>query len=375
MLLSVEHHFAFEYDGYISESFLEVRVQPKTTGHQTVHSFVLAVGPACRIFRYTDWNDNITHHFNITRFHNRIEVLARSVVSTHPQAPPLAAVTDAVPSAEPSWQLIDFLQHDGPVPLTPALRRFHRGLRLPRNASLGALVATVAGQVHRRFAYRKDVTRYDSTTEDFLKLGAGVCQDFAHLTLGCLRLSGVPCRYVSGYLQVDPAHQAGEPAQSHAWIEFWSPLLGWIPFDPTHDREVDERYVVVGHGRHYDDVPPNKGIYRGAARETLRAEVRTKATTQRVPLAFQEGIQPIDLPAFKENPGRTQEYDTIVAEAAAAQQQQQQTGARSRDGVVTAPVLPRAGTGTSASRAPAAAASHRPLPAARCCQRDGMHLC
>jgi transglutaminase-like putative cysteine protease len=242
-----------------------------------------------------------------------------------------------VPSPEASWQLLDFLQHGGPVPLTPALRRFHRSLRLPRQASLGTLVAAVAGQVHRRFAYRKDVTRYDSTTEDFLKLGAGVCQDFAHLTLGCLRLSAVPCRYVSGYLQVEPTREAREPAQSHAWIEFWSPRLGWIPFDPTHDREVDERYVVVGHGRHYDDVPPNKGIYRGAARETLRAEVRTKPTTQRVPLAFQEATQPIDLPVFKENPGGTQNYDVIVAEAAAAQQQQQA-------GALVSPALCQAGT-------------------------------
>ncbi|MBI3827603.1 MAG: transglutaminase family protein [Candidatus Rokubacteria bacterium] len=321
MLLSVEHHFAFEYDGYISESFLEVRVQPKTTVHQTVHSFLLAVGPPSRLARYVDWNDNVTHHFNITRFHDRIEVLARSVVSTHPQAPAVAAVTDVPPFGGRPYALLDFLQLGGPVPLTPALRRFHRALKLPRGAGAGALVEAVGGQIHRRFTYRKDVTRYDSTTEDFLRLGAGVCQDFTHLALGSLRLSGIPCRYVSGYLHVDPAQQA-EPAQSHAWIEFWSPSHGWIPFDPTHNRPVDERYIVVGHGRTYDDVPPNRGIYRGSAHERLQAEVRTSATTQRVPLAFQEGTQPIDLPVFKENPGRAGDYDLIVVEAAAQQQQQ-----------------------------------------------------
>src|SRR5207245_2600921 len=128
-----------------------------------------------------------------------------------------------------------------------------------------------------RFEYQKDVTRYDSTTEDFLKLGQGVCQDFAHLMLGWLRLSGIPCRYVSGYLHVD--RRKREPSQSHAWVEFHAPSAGWVAFDPTHGRSVDERYVVVGHGRHYDDVPPNKGIYRGTARETLAAEVYTRLVT------------------------------------------------------------------------------------------------
>src|SRR5207237_485931 len=66
----------------------------------------------------------------------------------------------------------------------------------------------------------------------------------------------------------------GEPAQSHAWIEFHAPSMGWVPFDPTHNALPDERYVVVAHGRSYDDVPPNRGIYRGSAKEVLAAAVR-----------------------------------------------------------------------------------------------------
>ena len=101
---------------------------------------------------------------------------------------------------------------------------------------------------------------HDSTTEDFLKIDGGVCQDFAHLMLALLRLRQVPCRYVSGYLHVE--RKKREPSQSHAWVEFHSPTAGWVPFDPAHNRPVDDRYVVAGHGRHYDDVPPNKGIPR-----------------------------------------------------------------------------------------------------------------
>jgi transglutaminase-like putative cysteine protease len=322
MNLSVEHRLSFQYDGYISESHLELRVQPKTTAHQTVHTFGLSVGPPSRVARYVDWNENLVHHFSITRYHDRIEVLSRSTVSTHPASPSLAGLTDAPAAGEAPHHVHDFLAFGGPVRLTPLLRRFQRGLTLPRGAPLGERVTRAAAHLHGQFAYRKEVTRYDSTTEDFLQAGAGVCQDFAHLMLASLRLLRIPARYVSGYLHLESP--ANEPAQSHAWIEFWAPGHGWVPFDPTHNREVDERYVVVGHGRHYDDVPPNRGIYRGNARETLRAEVRTRLTAQRLPPTREESVQPLEVPVFKEIPERRRDPDFVVAEEAVQQQQQQQ---------------------------------------------------
>src|SRR6266852_8635081 len=94
MLLRVEHKFEFGYDGYISESFIELRVQPKPTATQTVASFSLAVGPPTRVFRYRDWNDNLAHHFTVTKFHDRIEVVARSLVHTHAASPPVASLPD-----------------------------------------------------------------------------------------------------------------------------------------------------------------------------------------------------------------------------------------------------------------------------------------
>jgi transglutaminase-like putative cysteine protease len=322
VILSVEHRLAFEYDGYISESFLELRVQPKSTGHQTVNAFTLAVGPPTRVYRYADWHENVIHHFNVTRYHDRIQVVSRSLVTTHPGVPGVAAAADTTPLGDPPYHLRDFLQLEGPVRFTPALRKFQRSLTLPRGARLGELVRAVGAQIHRSFTYQKDVTRYDSTTEDFLKLGAGVCQDFTHLMLGTLRLLGIPCRYVSGYLHVAPRREG--PSQSHAWVEFWSPASGWVPFDPTHDREIDEHYVVVGHGRTYDDVAPNRGIYRGNARETLRAEVQTRVATGRTAPAPQESVEALDVPVFKEIPARRSDYDGVAMLEAAAQQQQQQ---------------------------------------------------
>jgi len=321
MLLEIGHRFSFQYDTYISESFMELHVQPKTTPDQTVGSFVLAVGPPTRVYRYSDWNDNVTHHFTITRFHDRIEVSSRSMVTTHPTAPPLASLTDPVPVRDVPYPLLDFLAFGGPVQLTPALRAAHKAAVPGRGTTLGAHVLALGRHLASRFEYEKDVTKYDSTTEDFLQIGAGVCQDFAHLMLGLLRLSQVPCRYVSGYLHME--QKLREPSQSHAWIEFWAPSHGWVPYDPTHARAVDERYVVVGHGRTYDDVPPNKGIYRGVAQETLRAEVHTQASAARALPQLTSETRPIPLQTFREAPARRPISAAVAMEDEQQQQQQQ----------------------------------------------------
>ena len=322
MFLEVEHRLSFDYDTFVRESFIELRMQPKTTPHQTVHSFVLAVGPPTTLSRYRDWNDNLVHHFTVTSFHDRIAVAGRTLVATHPTAPPLEQVEDRLPLAGLGYPLWDFLQLGGPIMASPALRKFGAAVPVAERATLGEQVRAVGRHLQREMTYRKNVTRFDSTTDDFLSLKAGVCQDFAHVALGLLRQRHIPCRYVSGYLHVEP--QGGEIAQSHAWIEVFSPTRGWIPFDPTHNREIDERYVAVGHGRHYEDVPPNKGMFRGGAGETLAAEVYTRASVQKDVSTLREEIESIDLPVFQEIPARARGWSDAVADDAIVQQQQQQ---------------------------------------------------
>jgi len=321
MFLEIEHRLSFAYDAFIRESFLELRMQPKTTPHQALQSFVLAVGPPTKVSRYRDWNGNVVHHFTIASFHNRIEVTTRSLVRTEPAAPGLATATDRRPFPDPPYPLLDFMDFDGPVRNSAALRKFAQALPVVSGATLGEQVGAWARHIHERFEYRKNVTRYDSTTDDFLQVEAGVCQDFTHLMLGLLRLRRIPCRYVSGYLHVQPGN--GEAAQSHAWIEFYSPTAGWIPFDPTHDREIDERYVIVAHGRHYDDVPPNKGIYRGNAAEGLDAQVFTRDSAQKAISALYEEMEQIDVPVYPEIPERRRDRGIIAIEDPAEQQQQQ----------------------------------------------------
>lgn len=319
-LLDVEHRLRFEYDDFIHESWMELRVQPRSSVHQTVHSFYLAVGPPASVARYTDWNDNLVHHFGIADYHDRIEVVARSLVDVHPTASPLTKLAEEPSPA--SGALLDFVAFGGPVILSPRLEALDREAPVAGGVPLGEQVERLGVWLRERFEYTPGVTDYRSSTEHVLDHGKGVCQDFAHLLLGLLRLRGIPCRYVSGYLHVESS--AREPAQSHAWVEVYSQRHGWLPYDPTHARIPDDRYVCVGRGRHYDDTAPNRGLYRGKASETLVAGVRTERSEQRDVVGLHEQLEEIDVPVFREFPSRRREEKgrTPDQEDAAGQQQQ-----------------------------------------------------
>jgi len=322
MLLDIEHRLLFHYDAYISESVMELRVEPQSGPHQTVRSFYLAVGPPTQVARHLDWNGNAVHHFGITEFHDRIEALTRGTVETHPAHPALESLS-AAPQTEGLGPLLDFQAFGGPVIQSPRLEALASQVTLPPDAPLGEQVAALGALIRDRFEYRTDVTSYRSTSDHVLEEGAGVCQDFAHLLLALLRRRGIASRYVSGYLHVD--RQDAAPSQSHAWVEVYAPGGLWVGFDPTHDRVPNEQYVAVGRGRHYDDVPPNRGIFRGDARETLEAEVHTALVSPKDVASVHREIGRIDLPVFRElpRPAASEAHEQPGSDQQQQQQQQQ----------------------------------------------------
>jgi transglutaminase-like putative cysteine protease len=144
-----------------------------------------------------------------------------------------------------------------------------------------------------RFEYRKGATYVDSTVDHLLDLGAGVCQDFVHLGLWLLRRQGIAARYVSGYLFAAGSKGSEESVEvdTHAWLEALLPVLGggepvWVGADPTNRGLVGENHVKIGHGRHYADVPPIKGVYRGAASASHEASVTMSRLDRADPAAI-----------------------------------------------------------------------------------------
>ena len=129
--------------------------------------------------------------------------------------------------------------------------------------------------VRGAMTYETGSTHVRTVADEALSAGHGVCQDFAHVMIGVCRLHGIPARYVSGYL-FDPKATGNGNSASHAWVDVWDPDRGWVSLDPTHDREQTARYVRVGVGRDYADVPPTRGVYKGKAKEQLDVAVRIR---------------------------------------------------------------------------------------------------
>jgi transglutaminase-like putative cysteine protease len=261
MWLTVEHVTRFGYDGPINEAYTELRLKPAHGDGQRCASFSLATDPRGAVVEeYRDRFGNTVHHFDLLESHDRLEVVARSEVWTPEHFEP----DEAEPSLLDRW---DFLQPTRYVPLDGAIGELAASVEDGDSLDTAlVLMSAVQGSM----TYETGSTNVHTRADEALADGRGVCQDFAHVLIGLCRVHGIPARYVSGYLY-DPSTD-GDASESHAWADVLS-ADGWVSIDPTHDRGQTFNYVRVGVGRDYADVPPTRGIYKGAATEELEVQV------------------------------------------------------------------------------------------------------
>ncbi|MHB8691827.1 MAG: transglutaminase family protein [Solirubrobacteraceae bacterium] len=283
MNFAIRYLSRYEYDAEIVDNLNALRVRPAINSRQRVDEFTVRLSPEVRVHHHDDYFGTDVVEFEISRPHQQLTIDVRARVSTKPPPEPVAASWEAL--RDPSYveaggefllQTAGSLIGDGPRhPL------FGELLAATREASDPlAAVILLSELIPDRFEYRRGATYVDSSVADLLEGGAGVCQDFVHLGLAILREHGIAARYVSGYLFVSGSAGDGESVEvdTHAWVEALLPDPEggdpvWVGADPTNRGLAGERHVKIGHGRHYPDVPPIKGVYRGAAEATLSASV------------------------------------------------------------------------------------------------------
>ena len=263
MLIRVEHTTSFTYAERISEAYTELRVRPLTGGGQQCTSFrIVTDPPGIRVRTYRDRLGNHVQHLEVLEDHDRISITAISEVST------AAVLSDSAAASSP-LERRDYL---APTEYAP----FAGGLLELAAAAEGEGTETerangVMRAMRSLLVYERGATDVMTRADAALVLGRGVCQDFAHVMLAACRRAGIPSRYVSGYLY-DP--QDDTEVETHAWVDVLDSQRGWVSIDPTHDREQTEAYVRVAVGRDYADVPPTRGVFKGAPEETLQVAVR-----------------------------------------------------------------------------------------------------
>ncbi len=277
MQYTVRHLTRFTYDNPISESVMEVRMQPRTEQYQRCLGFELSTTPRATITAYRDPLNNIVHHFDIPGRHGQLTIVAEAIVEfvgapSLPEALPMEAWDDvaATQRSQVHW---DLLQPSVLTRETPLLSAFASTLSNGQQRDPLSEVLAINEAIHRRFTYRQQVTGVDSPIDDALESGEGVCQDFAHVMLACVRRLGMPARYVSGYLFHGSGDRSVDGA-THAWMEALLPGLGWVGFDPTNNVVAGTRHIRVAIGRDYADVPPTKGVFRGRSANELAVAVQ-----------------------------------------------------------------------------------------------------
>ncbi len=280
MHFSIRYLTEYRYDGAVTDNLNALRVRPATTSTQRCDEFHTRIEPEARVSRYLDYFGTEVLEFGVPTPHEQltIDVRARVVTGAPPDPPEgsweslqSAAYVDAAGEFALPWQ---------DQPALAGLSELEAELAVA-DTPLEAL-ELLCNLVPDRFEYRPGVTYVGSTVEHLLAAGAGVCQDFVHLSLILLRRRGIAARYVSGYLWAAPEDDGADSLEvdTHAWLEALLPGTDghgepvWVSADPTNRRLADgEAHVKIGHGRFYADVPPVKGLYLGGASSRLTASV------------------------------------------------------------------------------------------------------
>lgn len=271
MRVTLRHTTRLDYDTDVVESVMDARLGPRSDEDQRWGGFELRTSPVGAVRRYADAFGNIGHLITVAAPHRYLEVVTIGEIETllaDPFAPPRTTPTPLEPG-----ELADYLLSSALVPSDPGLATLASPHR--PSAPEGAFDAASALMhlVHGEFTYKPDVTHVATTVAELLATRTGVCQDLAHVLVGLCRATGIPARYVSGYIVTGADGPKRGAGHSHAWAEAWTPTHGWRGFDPTNDLLASEHHVKMAIGRDYHDVPPTQGTFRGAADERLVVEV------------------------------------------------------------------------------------------------------
>jgi transglutaminase-like putative cysteine protease len=288
----VEHETRYAYDAPVSQSWQLARLTPRELPWQRLLAHAVDIDP-----RPDEWHEapdsfgNRVTHFGLHGAHRRLRVHMHCEVEVgaRPQlgaAPSLAweAVRQAVrtPAATPGHAEpridLEAASMSEPTALLPLSEdaRLYALPSLARGRDWFEAVHDLMLRIHAEFEFEPGATTVSTSVEEVLHQRRGVCQDFAHLMLAALRGHGLPARYVSGYLLTDPppgeARLMGVDA-SHAWVAAFSPLHGWVEFDPTNGQLADQRYITLAWGADFADVVPLRGVILGGGTQAMEVGV------------------------------------------------------------------------------------------------------
>ena len=288
MNYSIIHRTIYEYAAPVAVSHHVARLEPRATDVQMPENFTLKIFPQPVVRKArADYFGNQLCFFSVQETHQRLEITASSRVSTRAHKP-------QPPETSPSWEEVAKLFRDPVAPEviepyqfvfdSPHVRASfdladYARESFQKDTPLLAGALDLTRRIFKDFKYDSKATTIATPLEEVLEKRRGVCQDFAHLGIACLRSLGLSARYVSGYLRTHPPEGkeklVGADA-SHAWLSVFCPRNGWNDFDPTNNLQVSEEHITVAYGRDFGDVSPVAGILTGGGQHQVKVSVDVK---------------------------------------------------------------------------------------------------
>jgi transglutaminase-like putative cysteine protease len=285
LLYDITHRTTYNYDGDVSVSHHLLRLTPRHYAKQNRLSHELAVTPSPAVISaHRDYFGNPTHFIAVESSHKQLVVESRGRVAVGPIFVPDPAET-------PAWEAVrarcrddhsgesleahEFTYASPLIPDTEELSGYARDSFTASRPVLDA-VLDLTRRIHEDFSFDPASTTVSTPVSQVFRQRRGVCQDFVHFEISCLRSLGLPARYMSGYLETDPP--PGQPKlrgvdASHAWVSFFCPGVGWIEVDPTNNCVPSMRHVTLGWGRDYSDIAPIRGVLVGGEKQQLLVAV------------------------------------------------------------------------------------------------------
>ncbi|MEQ8847765.1 transglutaminase family protein [Botrimarina sp.] len=284
MLYRIRHTSKYQYSQPVAVCHNLVRLAPRADERQRVVSYRLIVSPepsdqASR----EDLFGNRVEYFSIHDAHRGLSLTSMCEVEV--AAPPAEPADDPTPWEQvrdrlrrDSAALLDeyrFVFSSTHIPIDQRLRDYAAPAFTP-GRPLGEALDALTAQIYKDFEYKSGATTIATTVHESLESRVGVCQDFAHLGIACLRSLGLAARYASGYLRTYPApgkERLVGADESHAWLSVWSPTAGWLDADPTNNCRPGIDHVTIAIGRDYADICPVQGVVVGGGTPTLSVSV------------------------------------------------------------------------------------------------------